>query len=76
MAGERHVDRWGSRLGSGTNLLAPAGQREESLPHAWADRTGQDDRIAFMSVRPGQHDAQWLWLALLRPGGGSGARLS
>ncbi len=36
-----------------------------SAAEAWADRSGQDPRIAFMSVRPGQHDAQLFWLALL-----------
>jgi len=36
-----------------------------SAAEAWADRSGQDRRIAFMSVRPGQHDAQLFWLALL-----------
>ncbi len=48
-----------------TIISAPAGSGKTSLLHAWADRSGQDRRIAFMSVQPGQHDAQLFWLALL-----------
>jgi LuxR family maltose regulon positive regulatory protein len=32
---------------------------------AWADQPGQDCRIAFMTVRPGQHDMQLFWLTML-----------
>jgi LuxR family maltose regulon positive regulatory protein len=48
-----------------TIISAPAGSGKTSLLHAWAGRPGQDRRIAFMSVQPGQHDAQLFWLALL-----------
>jgi LuxR family maltose regulon positive regulatory protein len=48
-----------------TVISAPAGSGKTSLLHAWADRPGQDRRIAFMSVQPAQHDAQLFWLALL-----------
>jgi LuxR family maltose regulon positive regulatory protein len=48
-----------------TIISAPAGSGKTSLLHAWAGQPGQDRRIAFMSVRPGQHDAQLFWLALL-----------
>ena len=48
-----------------TIISAPAGSGKTSLLHAWADRPGQDRRIAFLSVQPGQHDAQLFWLALL-----------
>jgi LuxR family transcriptional regulator, maltose regulon positive regulatory protein len=48
-----------------TIISAPAGSGKTSLLHAWAERAGQQRRIAFMSVRPGQHDAQLFWLALL-----------
>ena len=48
-----------------TIISAPAGSGKTSLLRAWADRPGQDRRIAFMSVKPGQHDAQLFWLALL-----------
>src|SRR5712691_4283981 len=48
-----------------TLISAPAGSGKTSLLHAWAGRPGQDRRIAFMTVRPGQHDAQLFWLALL-----------
>jgi hypothetical protein len=41
-----------------TVISAPAGSGKNSLPRVWAGRPGQDRRIAFMSVRPGQHDAQ------------------
>ncbi len=47
-----------------TIISAPAGSGKTSLLHVWADRPGQDRRIAFMSVKPGQHDAQLFWLAL------------
>ena len=49
-----------------TIISAPAGSGKTSLLRAWADRPGRDRRIAFMSVQPGQHDAQLFWLALLR----------
>jgi LuxR family maltose regulon positive regulatory protein len=48
-----------------TIISAPAGSGKTSLLRAWADRSSQDRRIAFLSVRPGQHDAQLFWLALL-----------
>ena len=48
-----------------TIISAPAGSGKTSLLHAWADRPGQDRLIAFMSVKPDQHDAQLFWLALL-----------
>src|ERR1700750_1127443 len=48
-----------------TIISAPAGSGKTSLLRAWADRPGQDRRVAFMSVRPGQQDAQLFWLALL-----------
>jgi LuxR family transcriptional regulator, maltose regulon positive regulatory protein len=48
-----------------TIISAPAGSGKTSLLRAWAGRAGQGRRIAFMSVRPGQHDAQLFWLALL-----------
>ena len=48
-----------------TIISAPAGSGKTSLLHAWADRPGRDRRIAFLSVPPGQHDAQLFWLALL-----------
>ncbi len=48
-----------------TIISAPAGSGKTSLLRAWAGRPGQDRRIALVSVRPGQHDAQLFWLALL-----------
>jgi LuxR family maltose regulon positive regulatory protein len=48
-----------------TIISAPAGSGKTSLLRAWADRPGQDCRVAFMTVRPGQHDMQMFWLALL-----------
>ncbi len=48
-----------------TVISAPAGSGKTSLLRAWADRRRPDRRIAFMSVKPGQHDAQLFWLALL-----------
>jgi LuxR family transcriptional regulator, maltose regulon positive regulatory protein len=48
-----------------TIVTAPAGSGKTSLLRAWAGRSGQSRRIAFLSVRPGQHDAQLFWLALL-----------
>jgi polynucleotide 5'-kinase involved in rRNA processing len=40
-----------------TIISAPAGSGKTSLLRAWAGRLGQGRRIAFMSVRSGQHDA-------------------
>jgi LuxR family maltose regulon positive regulatory protein len=48
-----------------TIISAPAGSGKTSLLRAWADRSRHDGRIAFMSVKPGQHDGQQFWLALL-----------
>jgi ATP/maltotriose-dependent transcriptional regulator MalT len=48
-----------------TIISAPAGSGKTSLLREWAERAGQQRRIAFMSVPPGQHDAQLFWLALL-----------
>jgi len=48
-----------------TVISAPAGSGKTSLLRTWAERAGQDHRIAFMSVRPGQQDAQMFWLTLL-----------
>jgi LuxR family maltose regulon positive regulatory protein len=48
-----------------TIISAPAGSGKTSLLRAWSARPGHGRRIAFMSVRPGQPDAQLFWLALL-----------
>ena len=48
-----------------TIIAAPAGTGKTSLLRAWADQPGQDGRIAFMTVRPGQHDMQLFWLTML-----------
>ena len=48
-----------------TVISAPAGSGKSSLLHTWADRAGQYHRIAFVSVRPDQQDAQMFWLTLL-----------
>jgi LuxR family maltose regulon positive regulatory protein len=48
-----------------TIISAPAGTGKTSLLRMWAGQPGQDCRVAFMTVRPGQHDMQLFWLALL-----------
>ena len=48
-----------------TVISSPAGSGKTSLLHAWADPPRQDRRIAFLAVKPGQHDAQLFWLTLL-----------
>src|ERR1700733_5519808 len=48
-----------------TIISAPAGTGKTSLLRAWAAQPGHDCRIAFVTVRPGQHDMQLFWLALL-----------
>ena len=48
-----------------TIISAPAGTGKTSLLRAWADQPGPDGRIAFMTVRPGQHDMQLFWLTML-----------
>ena len=48
-----------------TIISAPAGTGKTSLLRAWANQPGQADRIAFMTVRPGQHDMQLFWLTML-----------
>ncbi len=44
-----------------TIISAPAGTGKTSLLRAWANRPRQAGRIAFMTVRPGQHDMQLFW---------------
>src|ERR1700729_1567451 len=51
-----------------TIISAPAGTGKTSLLRAWADQPGQDGRIAFVTVRPGQHDMQLFWLTMLGAG--------
>src|SRR5271154_4440451 len=48
-----------------TIIAAPAGTGKTSLLRAWAEQPGQDCRVAFMTVRPGQHDMQLFWLTML-----------
>jgi len=48
-----------------TIISAPAGSGKTSLLRAWAERAGPDRRVAVLSVKPGQHDAQLFWLTLL-----------
>ena len=48
-----------------TIISAPAGSGKTSLLRVWADQPGRDRRIAFMTVRPGQHDMQLFWLTVL-----------
>src|SRR5580692_608642 len=48
-----------------TIISAPAGAGKTSLLRVWANQPGQDCRIAFMTVRPGQHDMQLFWLTVL-----------
>jgi LuxR family maltose regulon positive regulatory protein len=58
-----------------TIISAPAGTGKTSLLRAWADQPGRDCRIAFVTVRPGQHDMQLFWLTMLgavRAAGGTG----
>jgi LuxR family transcriptional regulator, maltose regulon positive regulatory protein len=55
-----------------TIISAPAGTGKTSLLRAWAGRLGQDCRIAFMTVRPGQHDMQLFWLTMLGAVRGAG----
>jgi LuxR family transcriptional regulator, maltose regulon positive regulatory protein len=48
-----------------TIISAPAGSGKTSLLRAWADRPGQQRRLAVVQVQRDQHDAQQFWLALL-----------
>ena len=48
-----------------TIISAPAGSGKTSLLRAWAAQPGPDCPAAFMTVRPGQHDMQLFWLAVL-----------
>jgi LuxR family transcriptional regulator, maltose regulon positive regulatory protein len=49
-----------------TIISAPAGSGKTSLLRAWADRPGQQHRLAVVQVQRDQQDAQQFWLALLR----------
>jgi LuxR family transcriptional regulator, maltose regulon positive regulatory protein len=48
-----------------TVISAPAGSGKTSLLRAWADRSAQTHRVAFVSVVRDQRDEQLFWLALL-----------
>ena len=48
-----------------TIISAPAGGGKTSLLRAWADRPGQQHRLAVVQVQRDQHDAQQFWLALI-----------
>jgi ATP/maltotriose-dependent transcriptional regulator MalT len=48
-----------------TLISAPAGTGKTSLLHAWAGYPGRDGRVAFVTVRPGQHYVQLFWLTVL-----------
>src|SRR6202453_4895656 len=48
-----------------TIISAPAGTGKTSLLRAWASQPGHDGHIAFVTVRPGQHDMQLFWLTVL-----------
>jgi LuxR family maltose regulon positive regulatory protein len=48
-----------------TVISAPAGSGKTSLLRAWAERTLQEHRVAFVSVPRDQRDEQRFWLSLL-----------
>jgi LuxR family transcriptional regulator, maltose regulon positive regulatory protein len=48
-----------------TVISAPAGSGKTSLLRMWANHLDREHRIAFVSVRRDQEDAQEFWLALL-----------
>ena len=48
-----------------TIISAPAGSGKTSLLRAWANRPDRTDRVAFVSLRHDERDAQVFWLALL-----------
>src|SRR3954470_15924379 len=48
-----------------TVLSAPAGSGKTSLLRAWADRSTNPRRVAFVSVDRGQQDAQRFWGSVL-----------
>ena len=48
-----------------TIISAPPGSGKTSLLRAWADRSSEDRRVAFVSVPRDQQDAQQFWLAVL-----------
>ena len=56
-----------------TVISAPPGSGKTSLLRTWSDRSSQDRRVAFVSVRRDQQDAQQFWLAVLDAIRSSGA---
>jgi LuxR family maltose regulon positive regulatory protein len=48
-----------------TVISAPAGSGKTSLLRAWVSRLGQPCRLATLTVRRDQQDAQQFWLAVL-----------
>ena len=48
-----------------TVISAPPGSGKTSLLRAWADRSTNPRRVAFVSVDRGQQDAQRFWFAVL-----------
>src|SRR3984957_2273636 len=56
-----------------TVISAPAGTGKTSLLRAWANQPGQDRRIAFVTLRPGQHDMKLFWRPVGGPAGPAAA---
>src|SRR5947208_14771236 len=48
-----------------TVISAPPGSGKTSLLRAWADRSTDPRRVAFVSVDRDQHDAERFWAAIL-----------
>jgi len=60
-----------------TVISAPPGSGKTSLLRTWSDPSSQDRRVAFVSVRRDQQDAQQFWLGVLdaiRSSGGTDDR--
>src|SRR3954452_21291323 len=47
-----------------TIIAAPPGSGKTSLLRTWSERTGEDVRVAFVSVQRDQRDAPQFWLAV------------
>lgn len=54
-----------ARAGGVVLVCAPAGSGKSVLVRSWAEAEGLGDRVAWVSVEPGEPDGQRFWLSVI-----------